>query len=298
MTRKVPTGFERDVVRIAIAAILPLRPVPAHIREGRKYTQIASSVREVGIVQPPVVARHASLKGKYLLLDGHLRIEVLKDMSIREVTCLVSLDDEAFTYNRQINRLATIQEHRMILKLVERGISEKRIAEALDVDVAAIRVKRNLLRGICPEVEKLLKDKHCPINTFQALRSLKRLRQIEVAELMVSTDDYSVLYAKALVAATPLDQLVDEGNPKPLKGVSPEQMEQIQRELINLQGDVKRIEGTFASDHLNLVLATSYVRSLLGNDRIDRYLDKYHPELRQEFHKICDATALISEAAE
>ena len=298
MTRKVPTGFERDVVKIAIAAILPLRPVPAHIRESRKFTQIASSVREIGIVQPPVVARHASQKGKYLLLDGHLRIEVLKNMNVEEVACLVSLDDEAFTYNRQINRLATIQEHRMILKLVERGISEKRIAEALDVDVANIRVKRNLLRGICQEAEELLKDKHCPINTFHALRSLKELRQIEVAELMVSTDNYSVLYAKALVAATPPDQLVDEGNPKPLKGVSPEQMEQIQRELNNLQGDVKRIEATFASDHLNLVLATSYVRSLLGNERIDRYLDKYHPELREEFHKICDATALVSEAAE
>lgn len=298
MTRKVPTGFERDAIKVAIAAVLPLRTVPTHIREGRKYAQIASSVREVGIVQPPVVARHASLKGKYLLLDGHLRIEVLKDMNIEEVTCLVSLDDEAFTYNRQINRLATLQEHRMILKLIERGISEKRIAEALDVDVANIRVKRNLLRGICQEAEDLLKDKHCPINTFQALRSLKKLRQIEVAELMVSTDNYSVLYAKALVAATPPDQLVDEGNPKPLKGVSPEQMEQIQRELNNLQGDVRRIETTFASDHLNLVLATSYVRSLLGNERIDRYLDKYHPEFREEFHKICDATALVSEAAE
>ena len=220
MTRQVPTGFERDVVKIAIAAILPLKPVPAHIRESKKYMQIASSVREVGIVQPPVVARHASLKGKYLLLDGHLRMEVLKEMKVEEVTCLVSFDDEAFTYNRQINRLATIQEHRMILKLVERGISEKRIAEALDVDVAAIRVKRNLLRGICPEATELLNDKHCPINTIQALRSLKPLRQIEVAELMVSTDNYSVLYAKALVAATPPDQLVDAGNPRPLKGVS------------------------------------------------------------------------------
>ncbi len=298
MTRNVPTGFEREVVKIAITAILPLKPVPAHIREGRKYMQIASSVRQVGIVQPPVVARHASLKGKYLLLDGHLRIEVLKDMKVEEVTCLVSLDDEAFTYNRQINRLATIQEHRMILKLVERGISEKRIAEALDVDVAAIRVKRNLLRGICPEAADLLNDKHCPINTIQALRCLKPLRQIEVAELMISTDNYSVLYAKALVAATPPDQLVDAHNPKPLKGVSLDQMEQIQRELTNLQGDVKRIEGTFASDHLNLVLAASYVGSLLGNVEIDRYLEKYHRELREEFHKICDATALVSESAE
>ena len=64
------------------------------------------------------------------------------------------------------------------------------------------------------------------------------------------------------------------------------------------QGDVKRIEATFATDHLNLVLTGSYVRSLLRNAEINRYLEKYHRELRQEFLKICEATALVSEAAE
>ena len=34
----------------------------------------------------------------------------------------------------------------MILKLVERGISEERIAEALDVNVASIRTNRNCAR--------------------------------------------------------------------------------------------------------------------------------------------------------
>ena len=298
MARKVPMGFEPESVTIAIRDILPLRQVTDAVRKSRKCRQIKTSIGKVGIVHPPTVARHPAMKGRYLLLDGHIRIEVLKELGIEEVACLVSLDDEAFTYNRQVNRLATIQEHMMILRIVKRGVSERVIAEAFDVDVANIRAKRNLLRGICPEAAEMLKDKHCPINTIQALRSLKPLRQIEVAELMVSTDNYSVLYAKALVAATPPDQLVDAGNPRPLKGVSPDQMEQIQRELTNLQGDVKRIEGTFASDHLNLVLAASYVRSLLGNVRIERYLEKYHPELREEFHKICDATALVSEAAE
>ena len=126
--------------------ILPLKKVPASVRKGRKYRQITAAIREIGIVQPPVVARHPKLEGKFLLLEGHLRIEALKDLGVEEVTCLVSLEDDAFTYNRQVNRLATIQEHRMILKLVERGISEERIAEALDVNVASIRTNRNYAR--------------------------------------------------------------------------------------------------------------------------------------------------------
>ena len=50
---------------------------------------------------------------------GHLRIEALKDAGASEVECLVSTDDEAFTYNRQVSRLAPIQEHKMIRKAVD-----------------------------------------------------------------------------------------------------------------------------------------------------------------------------------
>ena len=33
--------------------------------------------------------------------------------------CLIADDDEAFTYNKRVNRLATIQEHYMIVKAIE-----------------------------------------------------------------------------------------------------------------------------------------------------------------------------------
>ena len=46
-------------------------------------------------------------------------------MGETEVVCLVSTDDEAFTYNKRVNRLAIIQEHKMILKAIERGASEE-----------------------------------------------------------------------------------------------------------------------------------------------------------------------------
>ena len=298
MAGKVTIGFEPESVTLAIADILPLRPVDDTVRKSRKFLQIAASVREIGIVQPPIVARRPELKGKYLLLDGHLRIDVLKDMGVGEVTCLVSLDDEALTYNREVNPVTPVQEHRMILKVIGRGISEQRIAQALNVNVKSIRAKRDLLNGICPEVAALLKDKHCPFNSFQALKKVKPLRQYEIAKTMTGIGNYTVAYARSLVAASSPDQLVNPGKPKAHRRISAEQMEEIERELANLQGEVERIEDTFAADHLDLVLATSYVRSLLRNAEVDRYLMNYQGELRQQFHEICDATALASEAAE
>ena len=298
MAGKVTVGFEPESVTIPIADILPLRLVEDSARKRRKFRQIAASIREIGIVQPPIVVRRSDGKHKYLLLDGHLRIEILKDLGIAEVPCLVSLDDEAVTFNRQVNRLSPLQEHKMILKVIERGVPEERIAQALNVNVATIRAKRDLLNGICPEVAALLKDKHCPINSFQALKKTKPLRQYEIAKTMVVVGDYSVAYARALVSASSPDQLVNPGKARTHRKVSSEEIEQIERELTNLQGDVDRIEETFAADHLHLVLATSYVRSLLRNAQITRYIETYHRNLLEEFRNICEATAPTAEAAE
>jgi ParB-like chromosome segregation protein Spo0J len=109
-------AFEGEGQRIAIFQIQPLKLVSDAIRKTPKYAQIATSMREVGIIEPPIVARDHSEPGKFLLLDGHLRIDVLKAIGETEVAFLISTDDEAFTYNKRVNRLAMIQEHRMILK--------------------------------------------------------------------------------------------------------------------------------------------------------------------------------------
>lgn len=81
----VKMSFETAGLRLAIADINPLRVVTAAVRRTPKYTQIATSIREVGIIEPPIVAHDRSNRGRYLLLDGHLRIEALKEMGATEV---------------------------------------------------------------------------------------------------------------------------------------------------------------------------------------------------------------------
>ena len=136
----VRMAFEETGLRLAIADIQPLKLVAPAIKKSSKYLQIATSIREVGIIEPPVVARDRATRGKYLLLDGHLRIEVLKDLGKTEVDCLISTDDEAYTYNKRVNRLAIIQEHRMILKAIERAGYKpgEQVAIALDPAVSEI----------------------------------------------------------------------------------------------------------------------------------------------------------------
>ena len=289
-------GFEANLRRIAIGAILPVKKLPITVSKSQKYAQIAASIREVGLIEPPVVARVAGQNGAFILLDGHVRLHVLRDMGETAVTCLVATDDESFTYNKRISRLATIQEHKMILRAVERGVSEARIAAALNVDVALIRRKRTLLNGICPEAAALLKARHCPINSFRSLRKMKPLRQIQAAELMIAANNFTVPYVDAILAATDPADLVDPASKKETPGITREQAERMKTEMANLQKNIKLIEGTLGPDHLRLVVAGRYVERLLQNDRLARYLDKNHVEILGEFRQIVAGLAPSAEA--
>ena len=285
-------AFERKSVFVKFSNILPVKQLPKRVKKTKKYLQISASIREVGIIEPPVVFRERDKKGKFLLLDGHLRIEVLKELGVQGVTCLVATDDEAFTFNKRINRLATIQEHKMILKAIKRGVPQKRIAKALGINILAIRQKRSLLEGICAETVELLKDKHCPTNTFQSLKKMKPMRQVEVAELMIAMDNYSVSYSKALVVATPQEQLVESEKPKSFKGISAEQIARMETEMAKLQREMKLIEDSYGPDHLNLVLARGYLVSLLENEEVSRYLAQNHNEILSEFRRISEVVSM------
>ena len=291
MTAKSPKktirmAFEASTLRVNIADILSLRAVRPALKSTKKYTQIVASIRELGIIEPPVIARRRGIDGKFLLLDGHLRIEALKDMEVTEVVCLLSTDDEAVTYNRRVSRIAIVQEHRMIMKAIERGVPEQRIAKALDIDIASLRAKVRLFNGICPEVIDMLKDKDIHMNAISILKRMLPLRQIEAVELMVAMNKFTASYAHSLLAATPQAQLVEPSKPKRVKGLTEKQMLLMQRESANLDRQFKLIEQTYGNDHLDLVLVNGYVARLLANARVVKFLTQHYAEIHAEFQQI------------
>jgi hypothetical protein len=291
-------AFEDDCVLVPIASILPVRALRKTVKSSHKYRQIAASIREVGLVEPPVVSRDTKQPGTFLLLDGHLRVEILKDTGATEVECLVSTDDEAFTYNKRISRLAAVQEHKMILRAIERGVPEEKIAKALDINVHSVQRKVRMLDGICDEAVALLKDKTCPIAVFEILRRMTAMRQIEAAELLINANNYSVNYASAILAGTPQAQLVERDKPKRLKGMTPEAIAGMERELGRLQEAITSIQDLYGKDHLQLTVVKGYLARLLGNARVVRYLMQHRSEFMAEFQAIAEMTSTLpSEAA-
>lgn len=293
--KNIRITFEQNIRTIPVAQILPLRQVTEPMRQSVKYRRIVQSMNEVGIIEPLVVFRQKTGKD-YLLLDGHIRLDVLRANGTAEVQCLVSDDDEAFTYNKRINRLATIQEHYMLKRAIERGVSEEKLAKALGVNLAIVKRRRNLLDGICPEVIEQLKDKSINPGTFDALRKMKPLRQMEVAELMEMVGNFSVGYAKRLLIATQQNDLAMPDKPKHITGLTADQISRLEAETEGLHQQFKLVEQTHGDNVLQLVVASTYIGKLLRNRKIDRYLTSKHPELVLELRKIINATSLDQSA--
>ncbi|MEJ2815019.1 plasmid partitioning protein RepB C-terminal domain-containing protein [Caulobacter sp. CCG-8] len=290
MTRTAPVklGFREDGVVLQVAAIKSLKTLRATTKESGKYRQIVTSIRAVGLVEPPIVIPDADNVGSYFVLDGHLRLEALRDLGVAEVACLVATDDETFTYNKRINRISVAQEHKMILRAIERGVPEEKLAEALGVDVITIRRRAKLLNGICPEVVDLLKDTATPMVVFDILRMMKPLRQIEAAELMVGQSNFSRNFANAMLVATPESQLATSKRKSPASGASRENMARLERELSALQGQIKSVEDTFGVDTLHLTVAKGYLSRLLAAGRVVRWLAQNRPEYLGEFQSIAE----------
>jgi RepB plasmid partitioning protein/ParB-like nuclease family protein len=214
----VTIAFDTMLIDLHLDQIAQTRLVGEAIRDSSKFKQIRSSIQEVGIIEPVVVAARNGSRGKYVLLDGHLRLAVLKDLDVADVKCIVSSDDEGFTYNKYLNRISPIQEHRMILRALKRAVSEEKIARALNLDIRNIVRKQNLLKGICPEVVENLRDKMVAVGVFSILRQMKPFRQIEAVTLMDDMGDYTVSCARMLLAATSPEQVNRPEKPKKPSG--------------------------------------------------------------------------------
>ena len=180
----------------------------------------------------------------------------------------------------------------MIRRAVDRGVTPSRLAKSLELDIEHITKKINLLDGICSEAVRILKDKHFSANLSPVLRKLKTTRQLECVELMVATNNITVSYAQALLAATPNTMLVNDGSPKKVKGVTADQMAKMEREMANLEGQFKLVEQSYGQDVLNLVLAKGYLTKLLDNEAVIRFLSQNNPDILREFSSITQAASL------
>jgi hypothetical protein len=164
--------------------------------------------------------------------------------------------------------VAPVQEHLMVMRALERGIPEAKLARALNVNIQHIKRRATLLNGICPRGRPSAQGQTCQSMTFDALRKMKPERQIEACNLMASTSNFSSSYAKALVAASKREDIKTPPRSLRVFGVTAADFRLLEREMMRVRRGFKPIEVFYGQDMVVLVIATSYVARLIGNARI------------------------------
>ena len=214
-----------------------------------------------------------------MLLDGHIRLLILKNMGTQMVQCIVSTDDEAYTYNRRVNSIPPVIQHLMLLKALDSGLSEERVAATLKVNISIIRRQRNMLTGVCKEAIEILQTKQVSAATFSLLKRMKPIRQMEAAEHMVISATYSSTFVRALLYATKSDLLISL--PRKTASTDLEETTRVQfaKEGEALLKDLRSLESDLGAEMLTLTVYQGYIGKLLSNQRVNRYLHRKHPEI-------------------
>jgi len=290
--------FDPMIMEVPLDRINILVPIRAVTLGTSKFRTILSSVRELGLIEPLAIHPSKGREGHYDLLDGRLRLEALKRLGHERARCMLSLDDEGFTFNRQITRIASVQEHRMIRAALAQGASEERIAQVLDMDIKRVREKAHLLDGIAPEAARLLKDRQVIPAVFAVLRKMKPFRQIEAAEMMIAGNKFTKAYAEMILVTTRPEALIGRAKPKKHEEISPEDISRMAAEMDRLQQDSMAVEDTIGDTVLSLVVAKAFIARLLRNDNIHDHLMRYHEDLLSSLVATLEAIAADNRASE
>jgi hypothetical protein len=292
MSEQIKAIFEREIRSLSLDVLLPTRDIKSGDRAFGKYKMIQASISQVGLIEPIAVFPCRGRKGYYVILDGHLRLKALRELGYKETDCLISTEDDPFTYNDKVNRLSAIQEHRMIIKAIEQGVHESDIAKTLAIDIDQIRRSINLVEGIDSHVVEKLKNKPITGTAVRLFKRVKALRQHEFADLMNTTGDYSLAYAQALLLATPPEMLLEPTKPKAPKTMRSEDVAQLEKEMETLERDFRVYQETYGENALSLSVVQRYVQRLLANATIKRFLSKNYPEIFEELNIITSVETL------
>jgi hypothetical protein len=170
----------------------------------------------------------------------------------------------------------------MILRAIKNGVSEERIAAALNVHVSSVRQKRDLLDGICDEAAELLKNRFVTVSTFRILKRMKPYRQIEAVELMTAAHNFGKPLATSILAGTRAEDLVGSSRHKCVNRLNKNEVAQMQQVMGSLQQDLAAIKDHCGNDALTLSVSLKFISKLLTYEEIRKYLSKNHRDIVEE----------------
>ncbi len=100
--------FGDNFIYLKLIKLIPSKELLENVKRSHKYHQIVTSIESLGIIEP-IIVFYDKDKDVTKILDGHLRVEALKDLGIEKAPCILSSIDDAFTPNKQVNHINVLK---------------------------------------------------------------------------------------------------------------------------------------------------------------------------------------------
>jgi ParB family transcriptional regulator, chromosome partitioning protein len=266
-----------EAVDVPIVKLVPVRKREV---SARSYAKLLANIKAVGLIEPLCVY----LEGEqYYILDGYVRYQILVELGVAVVPCLVLKTKDLYTPNRQVNYLTAKQETKLLREALEQ-VGEERLSAAF-----GMKDRHSLTRldkELQPGVLKAVKEGRLTRGAAQELVFVTPRRQEEILEAMKRAGDWSRAFARAQVLRTgqkERSKKVRKVNPWERGGERRRTLAKKLQEVGKHHDFYSGLYRQYVGDLLKLAI---HVRQLVTRPKIREYLSRKEPEVLRLFESI------------
>jgi ParB family chromosome partitioning protein len=287
----VTKDLDIDGRDIDVKLLRPLQPREINLKTNAGFRKIVASIKALRRLIEPLAVYTQDAGKSYVILDGYLRYMACRQLGIHILPCLVYKDMQAYSFNKNVNRLSACQEIRMLRKSLE-TIDESTIAQTFGIKSIQYRLASTLVEKLHQHVVKAFQDdlitKICAMEFTYVVPE----RQAEIFQEMKTVGDYSLGFCRSLV----LNTASAKRNKKRPQQKPWGQNNDRKKEMVARLEQAEKQHGFYAALYrqytTDLLRLTFYVRQLITNPQVAEHLKINHIDVFTRLSEIVlDANA-------
>lgn len=127
-----------------------------------------------------------------------------------------------------------------------------------------------------------------PMRTVQALQRMVPARQLETVRIMVAQDNLSGDFARALLAATPANERLDDARGRQSHPDCVRRLARTVGRLVEVQKEAALLRARNDQNLLCLTLAAGWTRTWIHDEVVAAWLLSHHPKYAAVLRRIVD----------
>jgi len=264
--------------------IVKLTPVRTRKVPAKAYARLMANIKAVGLIQPLCVYKEGD---QYLILDGYVRYQVLMELGVEVVPCLILPNKDLYTLNRQVNNLSAKEQIKALRQAAEH-VDEKVLAESLGIKSLASRLKTGVYRDLHPEALRALQSGSIFQSTARELTYVLPKRQAEIIHTMKATGDWSLAFAKAQILKTPPSMRSRKRKRETPWDKSANKKRALVKKLEEVEKHFDFYSALYRQYVGDLLKLAAYVRQMLARPKLRAHLGEKHADTLRLFESVIE----------